>query len=146
VTSLETIYQNVVVLTGACFFAGIIGSFAEFLSHGDESGSSAFKTKLRKLEEYMKYRNLPASLQDEILFYHKSRWKRSQVLEEKEVTSLLSEPLQRDVSFEILSDVVLNIPILKECSSMLLKRIWLVQSSIYACMLYQPFSLFASSQ
>ena len=72
----------------------------------------------------MKYRQLPASLQHEILFYHKSRWNRSHVLEEKEVTSMLSEPLQMDVSFEMLSDVVLNIPILKECSLMLLKRIW----------------------
>jgi hypothetical protein len=29
-----------------------------------------------------------------------------------------------DLSFEKLSDVVLQIPVLKECSLMLLKRIW----------------------
>lgn len=124
ITAIETIFQNIVVLTGACFFAGIIGSFAEFLSNSDESGESAFKDKIRKLSDYMKYRNLPKPLQNEIIFYHTSRWNRSHIINEKEVITILSEPLQMDLSFEKLSDVVLQIPVLKECSLMLLKRIW----------------------
>lgn len=123
VTELETIFQNIVVLTGACFFAGIIGSFGEFFSQNDESGTSAFKTKLQKLQEYMKYRQLPQSLQDEILFYHRSRWDRSHVIEEEEVTSMLSEPLQMELSSEMLSDVIHKFPILRECSTILIKRI-----------------------
>ncbi len=120
---METIFQNIVVLSGACFFAGIIGSFAEFFSQNDESGSSAFKTKLQKLEEYMRYRRLPQNLQDEILFYHKSRWDCSHVLQEGEVISMLSEPMQMELSFERLSDVIHKFPILRECTSMLIKRI-----------------------
>jgi len=124
VTELETIYQNIVVLTGACFFAGIIGSFGEFLSHNDESGSSAFTIKLQKLQEYMNYRKLPPPLQKEILFYHRSRWNRSRVLEEREVTSMLSEPLQMELSYEILSNFVHKFPVLSTRSIMLQKRIW----------------------
>jgi hypothetical protein len=49
VTSIETLFQLFVILSGASFGAGIIGSFSEFLSNSDESGHSAFKTKLKKL-------------------------------------------------------------------------------------------------
>ena len=123
-TELETIFQNIVVLTGACFFAGMIGSFCEFLSHNDESGTSAFKTKLKRLQEYMNYRKLPSPLQQEILFYHRARWNRSHVLEEKEVTRMLSKPLQTELSYEMLSHVVQKFPVLQECSTVLQKRIW----------------------
>jgi hypothetical protein len=139
VTELETVFQNIVVLTGACFFAGIIGSFAEFFSQSDESGTSAFKTKLQKIREYMNYRKLPKNLHNEILFYHKSRWDRSHVLEEREVMRLLSEPLQMELSFEMLSDFIPKFPVLKECSMMLIKRIRYGHSMLLHSIKHFPF-------
>lgn len=126
VTSIETLFQLFVILSGASFGAGIIGSFTEFLSNSDESGHSAFRTKLKKLQEYMDYRQLPSLLQNEIFVYHHSRWAQSQVLDEKLAVSMLSEPLQMEVAYEKLYFVIQKIPVLRETSSILLKRIWCV--------------------
>lgn len=120
---LETVFQNVVVLTGACFLAGFIGSFGEYLSHNDESGQSAYKLKVQKLQDYMKYRNLPHSLQNEILFFHHNKWVHSNLLNESEVISILPVPLQMDLSFEILQPLIYNIPILRDTKSVVQKRI-----------------------
>lgn len=122
-TEVETIFQNIVVLTGACFFAGIIGSFGEYLSQNDKSGTSAFKTKLQKLKEYMNYRELPKQLQEEVLFFHQTKWDRSHVLNEKEVRSMLPDPLQMEISYEMLGGVIIKFPILNETSLLLRKRI-----------------------
>ncbi len=122
-TELETIYQNFVVLIGACFLAGFIGSFAEFLSHNDESGQSAYETKVQKLQDYMKYRNLPQQLQEEILFFHHHKWNNSHLLDEREVLSILPIPLQKQLSYEILQPVIKKFPVLTEIETRVQKRI-----------------------
>ncbi len=112
-----------VVLTGACFLAGLIGSFAEYLSSNDESGQSAFDTKIQKLQDYMKYRRLPLPLQNEILFFHHHKWMNSHVLDEKAVQSILPIPLQMDLSFETLQPTLKHFPILSETQIAVQKRI-----------------------
>lgn len=37
-TPLKSIYESVVVMTGACFFAGVIGAFFPWLSKRDAAG------------------------------------------------------------------------------------------------------------
>ena len=122
-TPIETIWEDTVVLLGACIFAGIIGCFTAFLSQNDTSGPNAFKLKLQKLAEYMKYRNLPLDLQTSILLHHKHRWSKSQIMNEKFVMEILPLPLQLDLSFAVVWQVVKNVPILSECSSIMQKRI-----------------------
>ncbi|GMH89258.1 hypothetical protein TrVE_jg3161 [Triparma verrucosa] len=123
VTEIETMWECTVVLIGACIFAGIIGSFTAFLSHNDTSGPNAFKLKMQRLQEYMKYRKLPNELQTAILLHHKYRWRKSQILDEKAVMTILPRPLQFDLSFEVVSDVIRAVPILSECTKIMQKRI-----------------------
>lgn len=123
VNEFETIYQNVVVLVGACFFAGLIGAFGEYLSCNDESGHSAFKNKMQKLQEYMQYRHLPPQLQSDILYFHNNKWSWSHLLDEEAVTGLLPEPLQLDLSYEVLGKIIQKFPILYDCSEIVQKRI-----------------------
>ena len=122
-TPIETMWEDTVVLIGACIFAGIIGSFTAFLSHNDTSGPNAFKLKMQKLQEYMKYRKLPHDLQTAILLHHKYKWRKSQILDEREVMNILPRPLQLDLSYAVVSDVIRNVPILGECSMIMQKRI-----------------------
>ena len=103
--------------------AGLIGSFAEYLSHNDESGQSAFETKIQKLQDYMKYRNLPSSLQHEILFFHRHKWTNSHVLDERSVLSVLPIPLQMELSYELLKPKIFQFPILSEAEIVVQKRI-----------------------
>ena len=79
----------------------------------------------------MEYRQLPPPLQNEILVYHHTRWAKSQVLDEKQAVSMLSEPLQMEVAYEKMYYVIQKIPILRETPSVLLKRIWCVIALIH---------------
>jgi hypothetical protein len=103
--------------------AGLIGSFAEYLSHNDESGQSAYVTKVQKLQDYMSYRNLPDSLQKEILFFQHHKWIQSHLLDERAVVSILPTPLQMDLSFEILQPMINQFPILTNIETIVKKRI-----------------------
>lgn len=123
VTEFETIFENIVILTGASFLAGIIGAFGEYFAYSDQSGSSAFKVKLQKMTDYLSYRQIPIPVRDSIVFFYKSRWNKTRVLNQKVATALLSEPLQMDLSFESSIQVIQKFPILTECSRILIKRI-----------------------
>eukprot|EP00814_Leptocylindrus_danicus_P018467 CAMPEP_0116042656 /NCGR_PEP_ID=MMETSP0321-20121206/25832_1 /TAXON_ID=163516 /ORGANISM="Leptocylindrus danicus var. danicus, Strain B650" /LENGTH=1504 /DNA_ID=CAMNT_0003523199 /DNA_START=812 /DNA_END=5322 /DNA_ORIENTATION=+ len=123
VTELETLYEDVVVLIGACIFAGIIGAFTAYLSHSDTSGHNAFELKMQKLQEYMKYRNLPTTLQNEILLHHQNKWQKTQILDGRAVMSILPVPLQMDLSFAVLESVIMSVPILSRRSRIVQKRL-----------------------
>lgn len=123
VTELETIWQNVVVLVGACFFAGIIGAFTAYLSHNDTSGTNAFKLKVNKLQEYMRYRNLPIQLQSEIHTFHRHKWEQSHIMDERSIMSILPLPLKMDLSYEVLKHIIYQVPILGSLTKKVQKRI-----------------------
>ena len=79
-SELETVWENVVVLLGACFLAALIGAFVAFLNEHDTLGSNAFKSKMKKLEEYLSYRNIPDSIKQSIFFYHATADQGSEML------------------------------------------------------------------
>ncbi|KAL7552346.1 hypothetical protein ACHAWF_015584 [Thalassiosira exigua] len=123
VTELETIYENIVVLLGACFLAGLIGAFGAYLSECDTLGFNAFKEKIHKLKKYMRYRRIPDDIQASILFFHHCRWKDSQTLDERETLRILPEPLQLDISFAVKQRVIRLVPILDSLPIIVQKRI-----------------------
>ena len=52
-TPLETGWQIVVVVTGACLFASLIGAYTLILEAHDTEGASAFRAKLRRYDAHM---------------------------------------------------------------------------------------------
>jgi len=123
VTELETLYEDAIVLIGACIFAGIIGAFGAFLSHSDTSGTNAFEFKLQKLQEYMKYRNLPIKLQENIIGHHVNKWEKSRIIDEQSVMNTLSIPLQIDLYYHVLEPILNLVPILRKQSIIVQKRL-----------------------
>lgn len=123
VTEVETLWENTVILIGACFMAGVIGGFTAFLSQNDDSGSNAFKSKLKQVHQYMKYRKLPRQLRSEIIIYHKHKWKHHQVLDVQTVLGILSAPLRMDLSYAVYKNVIDTTPVLKSYSQIVQKRI-----------------------
>lgn len=123
ISELETIWENVVVLMGACFLAGIIGAFGSLLSQNDTLGLNSFKSKMQKLKEYMKYRNIPEGIQNNIIYFHHYRWKNSQTMDERETLSILPEPLQLDISFAVKERAIRLVPILRQLPTIIQKRI-----------------------
>ena len=108
---------------GACFLAGLIGAMVQLLSQNDTMGANSFKTKIQKLKEYMAYRKLPPTIQNNILYFHQTRWLDSQAKDERETLSLLPEPLQLDISFAVKARAIQMVPILKTQPIIVQKRL-----------------------
>ncbi|KAL7540091.1 hypothetical protein ACHAXR_012578 [Thalassiosira sp. AJA248-18] len=123
VSELETIWENIVVLLGACFLAGLIGAFGAYLSECDTLGFNAFKEKIQMLKKYMTYRTIPGDIQASILYFHHCRWKDSQTLDERETLRILPAPLQLDISFAVKRRVIRLVPILDSLPTIVQKRI-----------------------
>lgn len=111
-TPLETIWQMIVVVSGACLFATLIGAFTAYLQTVDTSGLNAFKMKLQAISEYMHHRNFPEKLIDAVLLHHKHCWYRSHCLDESRVTADLPTPLRMEIAFAVHRRAVQRMPIL----------------------------------
>lgn len=112
-----------VVLIGACFLAGFIGAMVQLLSQNDTMGVNSFKTRIQKLKQYMAYRKLPPSIQNNVLYFHSCRWQDSQTNDERETLSLLPEPLQLDISYAVKARAIQTVPILKTLPTIVQKRL-----------------------
>jgi len=96
-TPIETIWQLIVVITGACLFASLIGAFTLFLEEVDTEGWSAFHAKLQRYEAYMRRSNFPSDLRIAILQHHHHRFAHSLCINEKSLTKELTAPLRMDL-------------------------------------------------
>jgi CRP-like cAMP-binding protein len=124
VTNIETLWQNVVVLTGACIFAGIIGAFGALLSHTDTSGSNSFVVKMQKLANYMICRDFPHDIRREMIQFHEHKWEHSRIQDERKALSILPFSLQMELSHEIMKRRGLDsIPIIRDCSTIMQLRL-----------------------
>ena len=60
------------VLTGGCIFAAVIGAFAALFSFYDSNGVTAMRTKLNRLQDYMRRRQLTERLVVAIQTHHQA--------------------------------------------------------------------------
>ena len=123
VTELETIWENVVVLIGAVFFAGAIGAFSAYLDIADRAGSNALRRKVQSLKDYMFRRLYTSELEDEVISFHRQKWNQSHVFDEKKIMHILPLPLQMDIAYTVKQDILQNIPLLETYSEVVKKRI-----------------------
>ncbi len=123
--NLETFFQWVVLLTGACIFAGAIGAFTAFFQHLDKAGNSAFKVHMLTISNYMKGRELPGELQDAVYVYFQQLWSKNRVLDMKELLSPLSPALQLELNYTRLNHVFQLCPSFSRCSELIRKRLGL---------------------
>ena len=122
-TELETVWELCVVLVSGCFLAALIGAFCIFLQQSDTTGQNSFYTKIERVKQYMRFRNIPRDIQKSILFYHQCRWEASQTLDERKTLSILPQPLQLDISFAVKQRIIHMVPILDSLPIIVQKRI-----------------------
>lgn len=97
-TPLETIWQLIVVISGACLFASLIGAFTLLLEDFDTEGSSAFNAKMQKYEHYMSRAKFPPQLRAAIVAHHQHRFKRTRCIDTKTIALDLTAPLRMDLA------------------------------------------------
>jgi len=113
--NIETIFQVLIILTAACLFAGTIGSIGVYFDHSDSTGRTAFKSRMGKLKEYMRYRSLPQRLQESIIVHFEALWERQKGIDSVKVLRELSVPLRLDIAVQVNNDVLSNVKVLKAC-------------------------------
>jgi len=114
-TLLETFHELVVVLVGACTFAALIGSMAVVFLYWDCKGEIAFKGRLRKLIQYMDFRELPKSLQQSIVEHFSKRWERFRGIELQDAIKELPLPLQLELAECIHKEIFTKVQGFRRC-------------------------------
>jgi len=108
-TVLETFMEITVILGGACTLAALIGSVAVVFFKMDTKGALAFKNKIRKMTEYMEYRELPNEMQNQIIQHYTSSWEENEGVQLDEVMDELPLPLQLELSICIHREVIFKV-------------------------------------
>ena len=132
-TILETCFNLIVILTGAIFFAAIIGAFQAYYQSLDQTGAIAFMEKMKRISIYMEYRDLPPRLRSSIMYYFKGVWKRNHGLEVAELIRELPKPLQTDIAAYIRASAMQTITAFHDCSIETQKRFTLVMQPFSCC-------------
>ena len=122
-TEAETMFEWIVVISGASLVASLIGSFVSFFQGQDSSGQSAFKAKLNLIQEYMMYKDLPSDLCARILKHHKHVYAQQKTIDVKTVMTDLPRPLQMEIAMFINRQIIHKIPLLRDCSVTIQKNI-----------------------
>lgn len=129
ITPLETIWQLVVVVSGACLFASLIGAFTLLLEEIDTEGTSAFNAKLQKYDAYMRRANFPSLLRSAIVAHHQHRFDRMRCIDSKALTRELTAPLRTELLYILHRPAFENIQVLSAIPLSTAKRFAEILSS-----------------
>jgi voltage-gated potassium channel len=110
--NLEYAFTVLVMVLGASMYALIIGSIASLVSSVD-SAKSGFWNRVDGLNQYLRTRDLPPELYDQIQDYHDYIWDRYRGVSAKEFLSDLPDSLRLEVLFHLTSDLIDRVPLFR---------------------------------
>ena len=119
----ETLFNNLVVLSGAIFFAAIIGSFQGLFAALDSSSGSAFKSKLDQITQFMDFRDLPPHLRRNIRVHYRSVWKSQHGVDVTDLMQDLPLNLRMDLMHYQERQVFQVVEVLRDCELSAQKRL-----------------------
>ena len=100
-TQTETMFELLVVISGACLVSCLIGSFAALFQGHDNSGLSAFKQKLHVIEVYCDYKRIKLGLKQKIMNHHRHLYNQQKTLDVGTVMQDLPVPLQMEIAMYV---------------------------------------------
>ncbi|MDH3252717.1 MAG: cyclic nucleotide-binding domain-containing protein [Ignavibacteria bacterium] len=121
-TTAEQIYSIGVMIVGVAMYSYIIGNVATILA-GIQPARTRYKENMDKLSSFMRYRNIPASLQKRIQDYFSYSWDKTLGYDESQVISELPPSLMTEVVLFLKRDVIGKVPFLKGASDELVREI-----------------------
>eukprot|EP00761_Pharyngomonas_kirbyi_P014756 gb/GECH01014786.1/.p1 GENE.gb/GECH01014786.1/~~gb/GECH01014786.1/.p1 ORF type:complete len:809 (+),score=184.27 gb/GECH01014786.1/:1-2427(+) len=112
-TPLETIFSLVTVFVGVSIYVSIIGTVGSLVANVDRS-AALFRARMDAINDYMKYRQLPNSIQDRVRLYYTYLWKSRKGLNEEEILRDLPSYLRMAVSMHLNKDIVEKVPLFQD--------------------------------
>ena len=109
-TDPQKLFTMVIMIVGAGMYGYIIGNIANLLANIDYA-KTVFTEKMERINTFLKYRNLPASLQENIYQYYNYVWENKKGYDESEIMSELPASLRMKISLYLNAGIFEKIPL-----------------------------------
>ena len=113
--NVEYGFAMVVMLIGASLWAYIIGNIASLVSNID-SAKASFWNRVDSVNQYMRNRQVPARLTDQVRDYYDYVWARYRGMDSQKMLDDLPDPVRLDVLAHLARDLTDRAPLFRECS------------------------------
>lgn len=113
--NVEYGFAMAVMLLGASLWAYIIGNIASLVSNID-SAKAAFWNRVDTVNQYLRNRQVPAELSDQVRDYYDYVWARYRGVDSREMLDGLPDPVRLDVLAHLARDLTEHVPLFRECS------------------------------
>ena len=136
----EYIFSIIVMIIGAFMYAFIIGNIASLISSLDIQ-KATYWSKIDSIKLYLRYRGVPAKLNERVRNYYEYRWANHRGLEEQKIFNDLPDPLRLEVMMQLTKGLLDKVPLFKYSSENLKNVLLLALKS----KTYDPNSLIVRS-
>eukprot|EP00667_Euglena_gracilis_P004610 EG_transcript_4629 len=103
-------------LLGIFVVATVIGVVGDLIQNLDSS-SMFFRQKIDQMNDYMRYKQIPADLQEEVRNYYTYLWRTGKGLEQNKVLEDLPPSLQGRLNVALNADYIKKVPLFSKCSN-----------------------------
>lgn len=121
-TNIERIFTMGVMLVGVGVYGVIIGQVSRLMMLADKYTEER-KEKMSNLHSYMKYYNIPASLQRQVFSFYNHLIKKNISDQDIQIIKDLPQALQKELNIYTKIKLIRDVHIFKECSTPCLKMI-----------------------
>jgi hypothetical protein len=111
----EYVFTIIVMIIGAFMYAFIIGNIASLMSSLDVQKAS-YLSKTEAIKLYLRYRGVPAEINDRVRNYYEYRWTHHRGLEEQKIFNDLPDPLRLEVMMQLTKGLLEKVPLFKYSS------------------------------
>ncbi len=122
------IYASGVMIIGAGFYGYIIGNISNLLAKRDVAKVHYFE-KMDRINAFLKYHNIPSTLQDRIRNYHQFIWNTRRGYDEETVLAELPIGMKLEVAMHMKREFLDKVEIFRGCGSNLIRELVLSMHS-----------------
>jgi len=112
---VEYIFAIAVMLLGASLYAFIIGNLASLFSSLDQA-KATFWNRIEALELYLRSRNVPRDLTEQVHNYYEYIWARHRGMKADALLDDLPGPMRLEVLLHVAHELVAKVPLFHHCS------------------------------
>ena len=120
-TNLQTVYTMVVMLLGVGVYGYVIGNVTTLVANMDLA-ETHYREKMERLAAFMRYRNIPPTLQRRLRDYYAYLWENRLGYDESSVLADLPDSLRTEVAVFLRRDFIERAPLFQGASHELVRE------------------------
>ena len=120
-TNLQTVYTMVVMLLGVGVYGYVIGNVTTLVANMDLA-KTHYREKMERLAAFMRYRNIPPTLQRRLRDYYAYLWENRLGYDESSVLADLPDSLRTEVAVFLRRDFIEHAPLFQGASHELVRE------------------------